>query len=148
MKPVVMSNIQLSVNKVYKLIILPVFTLAAGTAAGNLVLNQKNQSTTIAATIAVADVMTEQTQVMTTYQGLGTLPGSVGSRLFGYKNVKVVVNGNRIEPTNIVQNYEASYYADWYNYNFSFNGNPINKLKKPDLAFDSIEHIMRDVKNG
>ena len=136
---VIMSNIQLSVNKIYKLLIFPVFTMKP-IADGSVLSFKLNNSTITTGPLAIntadpANITNDN--LLSTFYGLGTPIGSCGSPLFGYKNVKIVVNGSVIKPTNVVQGYESLYYSDWYNYNFSFNGDSINKIKKPNLFFNS-----------
>ena len=135
---VTMSNIQLSVNKIYKLLIFPVFTPTA--AAGALDMTYYINNTPYNITPAAADItaasLTNENLLSNLY-GLSTPVGSVGSPLYSYSQIKVVVNGSVIKPTNVVQPYSSPYYSDWYNYNFSFNGDSIDKIKKPDLFFSA-----------
>lgn len=51
---------------------------------------------------------------------LDTQINQIGSPYFGYKNIKITINGSQIAPSNIVQQYENSFMADYYNYLFSF----------------------------
>jgi hypothetical protein len=136
---VVMSNIQLSVNKIYKLIIFPIFTVSAGTT-GTIAVRKKQfelSVTGVTSDLVGANQIEVQTNLASKLSYLGSLPGSCGSQLFAYRNVKIVINGSTILPSNVVQLYTSPYFGDWYNYDFSFNGAPLNKLKKPNLFFDS-----------
>ena len=136
---ITMSNIQLSVNKIYKLLIFPVFSPTATVAGSVLSFKLGNKTvTTPALAINTADpVNLNNNNVLSTFYGLGTPIGSVGSPLFNIRNFKTIVNGAVIVPTNVVQGYTSEFYSEWYNYNFSFNGQSIDKIKKPNLWFNS-----------
>ena len=131
---VTMSNIQLSVNKIYKLLIFPIFKNTSTTAC-TYVLPIKNNAITCTTKANNEILVTDD--VLRTNVGLGTLPGGIGSHLWGVRNIKVVVNGSRVLPTNVVQPYSSPYFSQWYNYDFSFNSTPLNSLSKPNLFFDS-----------
>ena len=140
---VVQSNIQLATNQIYKLLIFPIYTLkpnGAPAIAAPATISYFLKSNQQAAVIAVADYNTDaritNVNKMNSLKGLLTLPGQVGSPLFNERNVRVVVNGNVILPTNVAPIYTSEYFSDYFNYEFGFNGKPVNSNKKPNLFFD------------
>jgi hypothetical protein len=73
--------------------------------------------------------------------------------LFGVTNLKVVVNGNQVEPSNITPMYETTTTSDYYQYFYGFDQAPINRYTKPNLFFDynmyqNFSPIIVDISNA
>ena len=155
--PVTVSNIQLSTNQIFKLLIFPVFTIKPPVGAApppplgitptiNLY-SQDGQFTSV----TVTDIYNRQPLAAFSSTGanaadsnaykksmeyLLTPTGSVGSPLYGITNLKVVVNGNTISPSNITPNYISPYSSDYYQYFYGFDQAPVNRYAKPNLFFN------------
>lgn len=159
---VVVSNIQLSTNQIFKLLIFPVFTYKDSYTAGFIEKYSQDGNWT---SINVINEMkylgaddyditeNNRNNYKRSLSYLLTPTGGVGSPLFGITNLKVVVNGNQVEPSNITPLYETAYNSDYYQYFYGFDQAPINRYTKPNLFFNydmyqNFSPIIVDISNA
>ena len=165
-KNIVVSNIQLSTNQIFKLLIFPVFELPspANIVGGNDQINyftQDGNSTVITVrdrfvNLPISNFNTndaDRNRYKESIDYLLTPQGGIGSPLFGITNLKVIVNGNQIEPSNITPEYISGYTSDYYQYFYGFDQAPINRYSKPNLFFNydmykNFSPIVVDISNA
>jgi hypothetical protein len=144
---ITVSNIQLSTNQIFKLLIFPVFTATEVIAPANNIINyfsQDGNSSEMTVINRFENLNTDNFNITNAARNnykrsidyLLTPIGSIGSPLFGVTNLKVVVNGNTISPSNITPNYISSNTSDYYQYFYGFDQSPINRFSKPNLFFN------------